>query len=425
MGGSRKEGLRADSAGFDDPLVVHFERDLVRCDLAMESALASFRSDPLRVVQAALLHRRAWREHLGEAPAIDVVALPYDDEALRHIAEAVGSGRRVILQTSDLAGPARQAATHLGLSDQVQVAKDQNDRQASRSSPWPQWSVLKRVLRIHQWAKNLLLFVPMFTAHRFNASTFVIVLLGAAAFSLCASAVYILNDLIDLESDRRHPTKRARPFASGECSVRDGLKLVPILLAWSAILALWVSYAFAGALLAYFVLTSAYSLKLKSKLLVDVVVLAMLYTGRILAGAIAAGVAVSHWLLAFSIFIFTALALMKRYVELSTLAANNLPDPRNRNYRASDLPIVSALAAASAVNAVTIFALYVSAGTEAAYSRPWALWLICPILLYWLSRALVLAHRRSMDDDPVLFALHDRVSRIALLCTAALVLIAI
>jgi 4-hydroxybenzoate polyprenyltransferase len=259
----------------------------------------------------------------------------------------------------------------------------------------------------------MLVFVPLLTSHSYTATAFLQAGLAFAAFSLCASAVYILNDLIDLDADRRHPVKYKRPFASGAIPLAHGAAAIPLLLILAFGGALATSVPFAGVLAGYFLLTLAYSLKLKRKLIVDVVVLASLYTIRVIAGAAVIGVPVSEWLLAFSMFIFTCLALIKRYVELAARIDNNLPDPTNRNYRLTDNSIVGMLAAASGLNAVTIFALYISSPvTREHYQHPELLWLICPLLLYWISRTLVLAHRQTIDDDPIVFALRDRVSHL-------------
>ena len=187
-----------------------------------------------------------------------------------------------------------------------------------------------------------------------------------------------------------------------------------------------MSLPFLGVLLFYFALTNAYSCWLKTKMLIDVVALAMLYTLRIIGGAAAIGVTVSEWLLAFSMFIFACLALIKRYIELTTRLDRNLPDPTNRNYKLSDVSIVAVLSGAAGFNAVTVFALYISSDTvHTLYRHPQFLWLACPILMYWVSRMLMMAHRRLIHDDPIVFALKDPVSIIAVICTAAIMLAAI
>jgi 4-hydroxybenzoate polyprenyltransferase len=289
----------------------------------------------------------------------------------------------------------------------------------------PSLRVWLKALRVHQYAKNVLIFVPLLTAHAYAVPFLLRAMLAFVAFSLCASAVYILNDLVDLDADRRHPSKRLRPFASGTIPIAHSIIAIPVLLLLAFGCAFIASLPLAAVLAGYLALTLAYSLTLKRKPLIDVVVLAMLYTTRVVAGAVALPVMVSEWLLAFSMFIFTSLALIKRYTELSLRLEKQLPEPSNRDYQLADLPIVGALAAASGFNAVTIFALYISSPTvRDLYRHPQLLWLICPILLYWIGRAVMFAHRRAIDDDPILFALRDRVSRLAGGLIIAIVLLA-
>jgi 4-hydroxybenzoate polyprenyltransferase len=285
--------------------------------------------------------------------------------------------------------------------------------------------VWRKALRVHQYAKNALVFVAMLTAHAYSPHAFLAALAAFIAFSLCASSVYLLNDLVDLADDRKHPTKCNRPFASGTIPLVYALFVVPALLAAAFVTAALVSTLLVGALAVYFILTLTYSFSFKRKLIVDVVTLASLYTVRVIAGAIAIAVTPSEWLLAFSMLVFTCLALVKRYIELAMRIDKDLPDPTSRNYRLVDLPIVGALAAASGLNAVTIFALYVSSfAVQGVYRRPEMLWLICPVLLYWLSRIVVLAHRRAIDDDPIIFAIRDRNSLVCGVCLFAIVIAA-
>ena len=268
-----------------------------------------------------------------------------------------------------------------------------------------------KLLRPHQWAKNALVFVPLFAAHRFDLEAVVYVIIAAVAFSLAASAIYILNDLVDIDADRRHRSKRLRPLAAGTVSVNKALLAAPVLLLVAFGVGLLVSPWFAAVLLGYAALTTAYTFYFKRKMMVDIVALASLYTLRVIGGAVAISASPSEWILAFSMFIFTSLALIKRYVELAARLDAALPDPTNRNYRKSDLAVLGAMAAASGFNAVTVFALYISSDTvHRLYRHPQALWLICPILMYWVGRALMMAERRLMDDDPLLFALKDRIS---------------
>jgi 4-hydroxybenzoate polyprenyltransferase len=272
-----------------------------------------------------------------------------------------------------------------------------------------------KLLRVHQWAKNILVFVPLVTSQHFDLLAFAEAIGAFLAFSLAASAIYILNDLVDLDADRKHPSKQFRPLAAGTVAITKAMILIPVLLFVGFAGALAIAPALAMVLFAYISLTTAYTFVLKRKMLVDVLALAALYTIRVIGGAAAISVAMSEWLLAFSMFIFTALALIKRYVELAARIDLDLSDPTNRNYRKSDLNIVAALAAAAGFNAVTVFALYISSDAiRPFYRHPKALWIICPILMYWLARALLMAHRRLMDDDPIVFALRDRNSYLAL-----------
>ena len=280
-------------------------------------------------------------------------------------------------------------------------------------------------MRVHQYAKNALVFVPLLTAHAFTPEALLQSILALLAFSLCASSVYLLNDLLDLAADRAHLTKRRRPLASGMIPLMDGILAVPVLFLASLAVAIVVSPTFLGVLLGYFALTTAYSLVLKRKMLIDAVALALLYAFRVVGGAVAINVAISEWLIAFSLFIFMALALVKRYIELSSLLDRSLPDPSNRNYKTGDLPIVAALAAASGFNAVTILTLYLSSdAVHSLYNHPQLLWLLCPVLMFWFGRVLLMAHRRLMHDDPIVFALRDRVSRHVLLASVGIVLAA-
>jgi 4-hydroxybenzoate polyprenyltransferase len=267
-----------------------------------------------------------------------------------------------------------------------------------------------RALRPRQWIKNLLLFVPLLLAHEGLVSWRLLAVLGGfAAFCLAASAGYVVNDLLDREADRRHPVKQHRPFASGALSLRQGVALLVALAAGAlAISWLWVGPAFTGMLGLYLALTLAYSLYFKQKLVLDVLLLAALYTHRVLSGAVAADVAVSHWLLGFSLFFFLSLAFVKRYSEVRRFAESSPAQLPRRDYRAADLGLIQTLGTASAYLSVLVLALYIT-GSDVArlYATPQWLWLVCPILLYWLTRIWFLAARGDLPDDPVLFAAGD------------------
>lgn len=477
----RPSPFRAAPNGFI-PLVVDLDSGLVRSDLRAENVFAIIGRDPSAVfamARAALSGKAALKAFLSDRTEIDPATLPYNAGVLALIQSAKREDRQVYI-ISELDGRIVDSiANHLGalsaLPDRTgsgrsdpatetksekllahfgkhgfdYVGSDRHPGMASdvrtfylvgppssatpgnagivpvatdRSSSLEQWFGL---LRMHQYVKNALVFVPLVTSHRFTLEAIVTSFFAFVAFSLCASAVYIVNDLVDVQADRLHPNKRTRPLASGALPTWPAAALSLALLAVAAAVSLSISVQFAGTLAAYFVLTTAYTFVLKRKMLVDVIVLSLLYSVRVIAGGVAISVPVSEWLLAFSMFIFTTLALLKRYVELSRRLDAGLADPGNRNYKVGDIGIVAALAAASGFNAVTVFALYISSDSaRQLYTHAQVLWLICPLLMYWIGRALLMAHRRHMDDDPIVFAFKDRPSLIILGLVGALALIA-
>lgn len=268
-----------------------------------------------------------------------------------------------------------------------------------------------KVMRPHQWAKNGLVFIPLLAAHAFGWLPLLKALIAFVAFSACASSVYILNDLLDVSADRAHPTKRRRPFAAGDISPVSGAVMAPALLLIAFLLAFTLPAAFPEVLALYYVATSAYSFILKRKLMIDVVTLAGLYTVRLVGGGAATSLPISEWLLAFAIFIFLCLAILKRYTEMAVRLDRNLPDPSNRNYKVTDLPVLIALAAAAGYSSVIVCALYMSSpAIHNLYRHPKWLYIVCPLILYWISRAIMMTHRREMHDDPIVFALRDRIS---------------
>jgi 4-hydroxybenzoate polyprenyltransferase len=267
-------------------------------------------------------------------------------------------------------------------------------------------------LRLQQWVKNLLVFLPLVLAHRWlEAGALARAGLAFVAMGLAASSVYVLNDVVDVESDRHHPTKRRRPFASGDLPLGAGRWLVPALALAAAALAAPLGAPFFLLIVLYFVLTTAYSTWLKQIVLVDILVLASLYTLRILAGAAATSVPVSEWLLAFSTFLFFSLAAVKRYGELLRLRGEGAAEVRGRGYVPADHELIVQMGLASGYLAVLVLALYVqSDAVRVLYHRPLALWLACPLLLYWISRMWLLVHRGQITDDPLDFAVRDRVT---------------
>ncbi|MEM9475976.1 MAG: UbiA family prenyltransferase [Pseudomonadota bacterium] len=272
-----------------------------------------------------------------------------------------------------------------------------------------------RAMRPHQWLKNLLVVLPAVAAHQFDAQTLLVAALAFAAFSLVASSVYLLNDLLDLAADRAHPRKRTRPFASGALPIRYGRTLCIALLVGGAVIGALVGPLFLAVLAGYYLVTTAYSFGLKKRPILDICTLAGLYTLRIVAGGAAMGIPLSVWLLAFSVFIFLALAAMKRQAELVDTLAQGKTGAEGRGYRTDDLPLMSQMALTSGYAAVLVLALYISSPeVQLLYGWPGALWGICLILIYWISRAVFKTHRGEMDDDPIIFALKDGISRLTL-----------
>jgi 4-hydroxybenzoate polyprenyltransferase len=464
-------GARSSSvASTDIPLVVDLDGTLLRSDLLLECASYVLAETPLRAfgpLSALRKGRAGLKASLARAAELDISNLPWNRAMLSRISVARTAGRKVFLATAAHRDLAEAVASHLDLFDGV-FASDEStnlrgaskaellvahfgergfDYAADATVDWPVWERARRAIlveaspalvrraqkylpdaetvgtraprlklyvraiRAHQWAKNLLLFVPMLAAHRVDAAMLGRTVLAFLAFSLCASSVYVLNDLVDLRRDRAHPTKRNRPFAAGTIPVLHGFALAPSLLIAAMLITLALPMQFAAVLACYYTLTFAYSLHIKRKMLLDVVTLACLYGLRILAGGAAAGITVSAWLGIFSIFFFSFLALVKRCAELQEREISGAPDPAGRGYRIADLPMLHALAAGSGMVAVLVFALYVNSDVGAAlYRHPNWLAGISIVLFYWIGRTLLLTYRNEMHEDPVVFAVTDRVS---------------
>ena len=272
--------------------------------------------------------------------------------------------------------------------------------------------VFFRALRPHQWAKNGLVTVPLLAAHHVNNSPALLATaLAVVAFCLCASSVYVLNDLLDLAADRANPRRSKRPFAAGHLPISAGFIMTPALLGFAFGIAALLPPYFVLVLGGYYVLTLAYSFALKGQVLIDALVLACLYTLRIVAGAAAVDVPLSFWMLLFSVFLFLSLALVKRYAELDALRIRGQLQALGRGYEVRDLPILQSLGCASGYLSVLVLGLYIdSPEIEALYRHPKIIWALCLLLLFWISRVWMVAQRGAMHDDPVVFALKDRVS---------------
>lgn len=455
------------------PLVVDLDGTLIKSDLLVEGALALVRARPVAVFDMAAWlvgggKARLKAEVARRAP-VDPAILPYNEPLLDLLRQRKAAGQPLVLATASDGEAAAPVARHLGLFDEVLASdgtvnlkagakrarlverfgekgfdyagNDHADldvwpsaRAAILVNPEPGVAARAerivtvearlddrkdgvgthlRALRPQQWLKNLLVFVPLVTSHAVLEPLQALkVLLAFVVFGLCASAVYVLNDLLDLADDRRHPRKRFRPFAAGNVPAVNGIAMAALLLIVALAVAVWISPFFVAALAAYIAVTTAYSFSLKRIVLVDVFTLAGLYTLRLIGGSAALGLWPSFWLLAFSMFIFLSLAMLKRYTELLGLREAGLAVAPGRGYRTTDLDLLAALGGAAGYLSVLVLALYVnSPAVLPLYARPEALWFLCPLLLYWVSRAWLVAHRGDMNDDPVVFAVKDRVSR--------------
>jgi 4-hydroxybenzoate polyprenyltransferase len=273
------------------------------------------------------------------------------------------------------------------------------------------WRAAFKALRPHQWAKNVLILVPLLAAHVHGWSHVAQTVLAVVAFCMCASSVYVLNDLLDLAADRAHTRKSRRPFAAGDLSIAAGLIMAPVLLAIAVVIAGFLPVKFELAFAAYYLVTVSYSFALKGVVIVDTLLLAGLYTLRIIAGAAASEVPLSFWLLLFAVFLFLSLAFVKRFAELDSLRRQQRLRAVGRGYHVEDLPLLQSLGIAAGYMSVLVLALYInSPEIQALYQRPKLIWLLCVLMLYWISRVWMKAQRGRMHDDPVVFALKDRVS---------------
>lgn len=467
------------------PLVVDLDGTLIHTDMLHESALRALRDYPLDAIRIPFWlskGKAVLKHHLASRTSFDPTSLPYNDDLLDWLKQQKNSGRPLILCTASDKSIADLIANHLDIFDEV-IASDGLINLAGKHKaelleqrfgragfdyagnsnadiavwafarhavvvnasntlrvkaeelckveqvfppPARGFTAWRRVLRVHQWLKNLLLFVPMFAAHQLtNGNTWLSLALAFFSFSLCASSVYIANDLFDLESDRQHPRKRKRPFACGQVPAWMGVALSPVLLASSLGLGSYVGGNFLSWLMFYFALTCAYSWGLKRLMLVDCMALAILYTLRIIAGAAAANNSLSFWLLAFSVFLFLSLAFVKRYAELEVQLLNGKEKVHGRGYFTSDAPLIQALGVTAAYTSVLVLALYLNSDAIIKlYRTPEIVWGAVPIMLFWISWMWMQAHRGKMHDDPLIFAVKDKASLLAGLIFAIIVGIA-
>lgn len=408
--------------------------DLIPLNPAVEDLIAAAREDGRPVVLASAAHRSQVEELARRIGADGTVASDgrenlKGERKLRAVRRATDEFDYVGDANDDL--PLLEAARRGYLVDpgpwtrrRASGTGDTQNILTQRS--WEKARSWLRALRPHQWSKNGLLLLPILAAHLpWSWELAADVATGLAAFSLLASAVYLANDLADLPADRRHPVKRDRPLAAGELSIPAGIASVLVLVVVSSVLALRLPTAFLGTLGAYLALNLAYSLDFKQRLVVDVVVLAALYTVRVVAGAALASIELTGWFLAFSIFIFLSLAVLKRVIELQGAedrgAVNTLP---GRAYRAADLPVLRAVGPAAGVMSALVYCLYITGPVRELYDRPDVLWLGLPLFLYWIVRVWILALRGAVEEDPVVFVLRDPPSYAVLAAFLAVVFLA-
>lgn len=421
------------------PLVVDLDRRLLRSGLAHEVFWSALSSDTLATVRSVLgLDGRetSLTRRLSRISRLDARTLPYDAALVAELRRWRERGGRVILSTTGDRDLAQRIASHLGLFDEVRddIGDDRFGEGGFTGNVAPDplrdlpaaplsWAPFLRALRPHQWLKNLLVFLPMLAAHRLEWGTFMLSLCAFVALSMAASSVYLLNDLLDIRADRLHLRKSRRPIASGELPIPQAGMMAGGLLMSSLLLSLLAGFRFAAVIIVYYAITLAYSLFLKRHAVIDICVLASLYTLRVIAGAAATGITPSVWLLTFSMFVFFSLASVKRLAELVDANRRGELKAAGRGYVVEDLPLVSNVAVASGLVSVLVLTFYASSPTVAAlYSQPALLWGVPCILLYWITRMVMIAHRGAMHDDPLVFAISDTVSQICLAASAVIVL---
>jgi 4-hydroxybenzoate polyprenyltransferase len=479
------------------PLCVDLDGTLVKTDTLVDSVLALARQNPRAILQIPgwlAKGRAAFKHHVTQAVTLDVAALPYNVPLLEFLFQQHASGREIYLATAadraladriaqhyqiftdvlasdgahNLAGPNKLAAFQARFGGQFSyignaspdvsiltaciepmVANPSSSLMAGLRSAQvvpahifrdqqPKFSAWLKAIRLHQWAKNTLVFLPFLLAHAWGSAhalgSIAGVVIAFFAFGLCASATYIVNDLLDIEADRRHHSKRRRPFAAGNLSAFSGIAVIGLFLTASATLALSLPAvvahfgaplddpgSFLGWLLLYAVTTTAYSLVLKRVVLVDVIVLAGLYTVRIFAGGAAGGVEVTKWLGGFSVFFFLSLAFVKRFAELESLRLREKAPTNGRGYLLDDIEQLRAFGTSAAYASVVVLLLYISNLDTHLYKNGGRLWLLLPVLLLWVSQLWLLAARGELNEDPVVYAITDKRSILLGVLVAAIV----
>lgn len=453
------------------PLVVDLDDTLVFTDTLHENLINFIKTNPLKVFNAfSLLKNKAeFKKYIYKNSFIDVATLPYNQELIKFIQEERNKGRVTILATAAYKGIAEQVAQFLGCFDKVISTDGSNNLkgknkleavkqdigsefiyagdhevditiwEASKGAiivgknvenitktlqrknihivkqfekPEPSLKIWLKAIRIHQWLKNLLLFLPILTAFQiFDLNKISNVFIGFLSFSLGASATYILNDLWDLSNDRQHKRKSKRPFAAGIISIPSAIKMTFILLGLALILAISINVIFLGLFILYLIITTLYSLKFKKEPLLDITILSILYTMRIFAGGAVAGIELSYWLISFSIFIFLSLATMKRCAEIVAMKQDKIEKIVGRGYAKADLDILWPLGISAYIGAIILFGLYINEpNVMLHYAQPSILWAVQLLLFYLIGKLWIKTKHGLMHDDPIVYIIRDKKS---------------
>jgi len=472
------------SAPSSIPLCVDLDGTLVKLDTFLQAVFMLLRRNPLCLFKLPvwMIKGKAYlKEQVISRVEIEASALPYQKEFLRFLKSEYESGRLLVLATAANYRTARAVTDYLGIFSETLASDEEinlnglakldairkkhplfsyagNDKcdfalwneaeeiilvnpspaakrkfaslaiQVFDDRP-PRLKLWIRALRIYHWLKNFLVFLPMLLAHKFtDIGTFLQATLAFFSFSFTASTIYVLNDLFDLSADQHHPRKCNRPFASGNLSLWAGMASIPVLFTLGALPALLLPNSFMSALLLYLALTTLYSWRLKQLAILDVLTLSGLYAMRIIAGSLATSTVASSWFIEFSGFLFLSLALVKRFSELKEIeeSRRDNPESRERGYHVEDLHLLAFFGAASSYIAVFVFTLYLSSTkVHELYTNPQRLWLLCPIMLYWITRLWLLAWRGKLNDDPLDFATKDMGTYVAGALSVLIVLAAI
>ena len=454
------------------PLCVDLDGTLIQTDSLWESCLHLISQKPLYLLLMPLwllLGKAGFKQKISSHTNLAPASLPFNTDLLKYLTHQRLHSRHIVLVTAANKKIAEAISSHLNIFDEILASDEKHNLSGKNKAKalvekfgdkgfvyagnanidlkvWqhaaaavvvnasdtlatkaqqicaieetfprqqkPTLKVILKAIRIHQWAKNMLIFTALILSHSwFKTDALQAIFYAFFSFGFAASSIYLINDLIDLEADRKHKSKKHRPLASGTLPIPWAVVMVPILLLFSYALALQTNAEFVGVLSVYLILTTAYSLFLKPIALLDVITLTSLYTIRIIAGAVAINVPISHWLLAFSMFIFLSLALIKRFSELNNLILQGETSSVARGYHVDDLPAISLFGISSGYISAMVLVFYIhDLQASTLYQQPDWLWLVAVAILYWISYMWLLAFRGKMNEDPVLFAIHDRIS---------------